>query len=234
MIILREDKGSALSHSEMDNNLKELRDGVALMVPKEKTYGIKLDSQGTPGFGWHDLQCGIHVPDYTAPNAPTLTTFVGGIIQPEYEVNDECQIFAHMPHDYLMGSDVFIHVHWSHNSALVTGGSVTFGWELTYAKGHGQGAFGTPITVVEFQNANTTQRQHMICEAPISISGGSANLLDTDDIEVDGILFGRFYISSNDLTVSAGGLPGIFVHEIDIHYQSTGVPTKQRAPDFWT
>jgi len=83
------------------------------------------------------------------------------------------------------------------------------------------------------QAANTTRYQHMIAETALSISGGSGTQLDTDLIEVDGLLFCRLYLDSNDLTDSVAP-PDPFVHFVDIHYQSTGVPTKNRAPDFWT
>jgi hypothetical protein len=87
---------------------------------------------------------------------------------------------------------------------------------------------------VEQQNALATQYMHMVCEAPASIPGGSANLLDTDDIEVDGMVFGRVYLVANNITVSGGAVPDVFLHQVDIHYQSTNVATKQRSPDFWT
>ena len=74
----------------------------------------------------------------------------------------------------------------------------------------------------------------MIAEGGASVSGGSATQLDTDNLETDGLILGRMYVDSNDITVSGGGVPEPFIHFVDIHYQSTGVGTKQRAPDFWT
>lgn len=233
-ITTRAGKGAELTHAELDENFTDLRDGIGAMVPKDRDAGIRVDSQGDPSYGWHDLRGRLFVPDYSAPNAPTLATYIGGIEEHLLAVGDQMQVRHHIPHDYLMGSNLFIHAHWSHNAANVTGGSVTWGFELTYAKGHNQGAFGNPIIITEFQSASATQRQHMICEAPVSIPGGSANLLDTDAIEVDGLVFGRVYLVANNLTVSSGQVPDVFLHEVDIHYQSTNVATKQRAPDFWT
>lgn len=229
-VILRSEKGSELTHSELDQNFDDLRKGVGARVPKGRDDGIRIEA----AFGWHDLRGRLFVPDQTDPNAPVYSPFVGNIQQYLFVEDTEIQVGFHIPHDYVMGSDLFMHVHWSHNSSLVTGGSVTWGFELTYAKGHNQAAFTAPVLVTEVQTASTTALQHMVCEAPISISGGSANLLDTDDLEVDGLVFGRIYLVSNDLVVSSGLPPGVFLHESDLHYQSTNVATKNRTPDFWT
>jgi hypothetical protein len=232
-ITTRAGKGAALTHTELDTNFTDLRDGVALAVPKTAGSGLKVDSLGTPTFGWQDLLGTFFVPDITALTAPNYATFRGGIKQWQFAVNDEASVLFHLPHDYVPGSDIHVHVHWSHGSSLVTGGTLTWGFELSYAKGHNQAAFAAPITVVEIQAASTTAFQHMICEAPASIAGGSANLLNTSLLEVDGILTGRLYLATNALTVSSGPVPDIFAHTVDIHYQSTGVATKNRAPNFY-
>lgn len=232
-ITTRAGKGTALTHDELDENFTDLRDGVDAKVPKDKGTGIKVDSQGTPTFGWHDLIGEVFVPNEAAPNAPSWDTYIGGLKQYQFQVNDEAQVVYHLPHDYLPSSQIFVHTHWSHNSPNVTGGSVTWGFELTYAKGHNQGAFSLPINIVEVQNASTTAHQHMVCEAPASVDGGAANLLDTLLLETDGIIVGRIYLVSNNLTVSSGPIPDVFLHTADIHYQSTSVPTKNRLPDFW-
>jgi hypothetical protein len=234
MIRTRAAKGAALTHAEADENFTDLRDGVNAMVPKTKGEGIRLGPNGAETFGWHDIIGAVFVHDPADPLAPDYATFVGGIKQYRFEVNDEAELLFHLPHDYTPGTDIYIHAHWSHDSALVTGGSVTWGFELTYAKGHNQAAFGPTITIVELQNASLVQRQHMVCEAPASISGGSASLLDTADIEADGLVFGRVYLATNAITVASGPVPSPFLHTVDIHYQSTAMPTKQRSPDFWT
>ncbi len=230
----RASKGSALTHAELDENMTDLRDGVDLRIPKTKGKGLKVDSLGTPSFPWKDIVGFMHVHDQTDPLAPDFATYIGGIRQYQFAVSDEAQLMFHLPHDYLPGSNIFVHAHWSHAGALVTGGTVTWGFELTFAKGHNQAAFGPTINVVEMQSASVVPYQHMICEAPASIQGGSANLLDTDVLETDGLLFGRIYLVQNNITVSGGGVPQPFAHTVDIHYQSTGVGTKSRAPDFWT
>ena len=232
-ITTRAGKGSELTHAELDTNFTDLRDGLALMVPKVQNSGIKVDSLGTPTYPWVDLLGHIEV-DPLSPNNSVYSAFLGGIKAHQFIEGSEAYIHYHLPHDYVMGSNVFIHVHWLHNSSLVTGGSVTWGMEVTYAKGHNQGAFITPISVSVIQAASTIANQHMIAETALSVQGGSPVQLDTDILEPDGVIMCRLYCDSNDMTVSSGLVPAPFVLTADLHYQSTSIGTKQRSPDFWT
>lgn len=232
-IITRAAKGSALSHAEMDNNFTELNEApFGRLYPGTIGTGIQLDPSD-PQWGWHDLLATGFI-DPNSVNQPSFATFRGGITEFQFAENDEMLARWHMPHDYAPGTDVFIHVHYSFDSTLITGGTTTWSWETTYAKGHDQSAFTAAKTVSVTQNASTIQYQHMVAETALSVSGGSATQLDTDDMETDGVILCRFYLNSNDVTVSGGGVPAPFVHFVDIHYQSTGIPTKNRAPSFWT
>jgi hypothetical protein len=217
----------------MDTNFTDLRDGIGgLQIPKTQNTGIKVDSLGTPTFAWHDLTATLYAASGGQP--ATFNTYRNGIRQWQFVAeSDELFCDFHLPHDYDIGTDLHIHVHWSHASATVTGGSVTWAFELTYAKGHDQGAFPASKTVTVQQNASTTQYQHMVAETTATTVGGSGTQFDTDDMEPDGLLICRFYLDSNDITDSVV-VPDPFVHAVDVHYQSTGVGTKAKVPDFWT
>lgn len=229
-IITRESKGAALTHSEMDNNIVELRDiPNGKVYPKESGTGIKIDT-ASPDYGWHDLIGNLHV--YNEVGDATRTVYRGGIKALQFVENESAYIDFHIPHDYAVGTPIYIHAHWSHNSTLVTGGSCTFGFELMYAKGHDQDVFNTPVNVSVVQNASTQQYRHMVAETMASDNGGSAVSLDTNLLEVDGIFQCRVYLDSNDIT-SSGAVPNPFIHSVDIHYQSTGLATKNKAPNFY-
>lgn len=165
---------------------------------------------------------------------PTDAIYVGTMRNLQFAVNDEVTINFHIPHDYVPGSDIFLHPHWSHTATTVTGGSLTWGYEMIYAKGHNQAAFpGTSVSGTFTSPASITQRQHIITDYQISAASPSASQIDSDELEPDGILIVRFYLSANNITVSGGGVPAPFVHFVDIHYQTTNLPTKQRAPNFY-
>lgn len=233
-ITLRSVKGSALTHAELDTNFTDLRDGVNLMVPKTAGSGIKVDSLGTPTYPWHDLHSTLHTDANATATMPSFVPYRGGIKSRQFDVNDEAFIEFHLPHDYVMGSEIFIHSHWSHNSTLVTGGSVSWTFELSYAKGHNQAAFTAPINVTVTQNPSTTQYQHMVAETSMTSATGSATSFAVGLMEPDGVLMCRVYLSANNLTVSSGVAPAPFLHFVDLHYQSTSVGTKNKMPNFWT
>lgn len=231
-VITRAEKGSELSWNELDGNFDDLRKGRSAAVPKAKTAGIKTDSEGTPSYPWHDLPGHLQV--YGDAGDAVRMPYQGGIKALQFSLSDSAFVDFHIPHDYVMGSDIFVHAHWSHAGTLVTGGSITLGFEFIYAKGHNQAAFSAPKTESVIQNASTAQYRHMIAETQLSTAGGSATQVDTADLEVDGLIQCRVYLDSNDITVSGGGVPEPYIHAVDIHYQSMSIGTKQRTPDFWT
>jgi hypothetical protein len=232
-IITREGKGAALTHEEMDNNFIEL-DTIpnGKVFPNTKGVGIEI-SGTTSDFGWHDLIGQLYNVEEDV-NAAQYNPYIGGVRNYQFVEGHEAFVNFHVPHDYLPGSEIYVHAHWSHNSTVVTGGTATWVFETIYAKGHNQGAFQTPVLISVLQAASPIQRQHLIAETVGSVDGGSAVLLNTLDLEVDGIIQIRLYLDSNDIATSNATVVNPFVHFVDIHYQSTGLPTKNKAPDFWT
>lgn len=230
-IITRAGKGSALTHTEMDTNFTELDTRPTGQVyPAASGVGIKVDN-ASPDWGWHDIVGFLFIEN--GGSSPDYNIYRGGIKAYQFtEQVDESFIDFHMPHDYVPGTDLYMHAHWSHNSPILASGSVTFGFEIMYAKGHDQAAFGEPVIATILQTANTTPYQHLIAETLITSDGGSANTLDVNQMEVDGILQCRVYVDSND-THSVSGVVEPFIHFVDIHYQSTNLPTKNKAPNFY-
>lgn len=227
-ITTRQSKGQSLTNAEMDENITDLRDKPEGQVyPKTSGIGLKLDN-ASPDWGWHDL-LGVVRLGGTA-NDPVYAAYQGNILQPQFDVGDEVYIEFHMPHDYAPGTDVFIHAHWSHNSALVTTGGVQANFEVSYAKGHNQAAFATPVIVSVSENASPIRYQHMVTEGQLSAALGAGGVIPTENLEVDGLFLCRVELTGN--TMDGGAKP--FMHAVDIHYQSTGLPTKQKSPDFWT
>lgn len=229
-IITRAGKGSPLSHNEMDTNFTDLRDGVDAKVVAQG--GVKVDSQGTPVYGWLDLQGQLTVAA-SGPTAPSYGAWIDGIDQLQFDVNDEINVAYTFPHDYMPNTDIFVYVSWSHNSALVTGGSVTWVFRRTYSKSYGQSAFATPKDLTFTQNASSVQYRLMESEQQGFTPGGSATMFDTAQLEPGGMVIGRLYLAANNITVSAGQVPQPFVHRIGVHYRSRAVGTKNRQVPLW-
>jgi hypothetical protein len=204
-------------------------------LPKTSGTGIKVD-QTTPTFPWHDI-IGPVVPKATGAGHPTRTLYRGtNLYQFAFAANDVADYTFHVPHDYVPGTDLYIHVHWSHNGTAING-TATFDFYTTYAKGHNASSNGNfaaeknvSVSYATVDVATTPQYRHRIDEVQLSSNGGSATLIDSAIIEPDGLLFGLIKVSSLP-TITGGNL---FIHTVDLHYQSTAIGTKQKSPPFWT
>ncbi len=204
------------------------------VIPKTSGLGIKLDL-ATPTFGFRDLLGEVFARN-TGATKPSRATWKGGLMGFQFGVSDEEEFEYHITHDYVPGTDIFLHIHWGHNGTLVTGGTCSFSYEMSYAKGHGQGVFGANVTgTIVSDTALVGPFTHELSEAQVSVSGASGTQIDTDDLEPDGVIKLALTLSANNLTVSGGGVPDPFIHYVDIHYQTTGVMgTKDKVPDFYT
>ncbi|KKN52318.1 hypothetical protein LCGC14_0614190, partial [marine sediment metagenome] len=202
-----------------------------IVLPKTTGTGIKVEV-ATPTFPWRDLLGELFARN-TGANKPSRATYIGNITQAQFAAGKEEEFEYHIPHDYVAGTDIHLHVHWSHTGATVNGGSLVFTYEISYSKSHNQTAFPDSITDTFTGNASSTQRQQILTEVQISAASPSATQIDSDDLEPDGVLLLLFTMTTNNITVSGGGVPDPFIHYVDIHYQSTGVGTKEKAPDFY-
>lgn len=212
------------------NSITEILDTGDIVVPKTSGIGIKVDVT-TPTFGWRDLRAEIRTRGVGGTD-PNDTIYRGNLKAYSFDVNDEAWIEFHIPHDYVKGTDIFLHYHWSHNSTVVTGGTITIDADVSYAKGHDQAAFPAEVTPTLSPTASTTQYQHMVSEVQLSAISPSASQIDTDDLEPDGLILARICLTANNIT-SSGAVPDPFIHEVDIHYQSTNIATKSNTPDFY-
>jgi hypothetical protein len=206
-----------------------------LELPKAPGIGLKVDVVN-PTFGWRDLLGEIN-PRSTGPGRPTLSVFRGGSTREfAFSAGDEMDFSFHVPHDYVPGTDVFSHVHWAHNGTAISG-NIVWDFFTTYSKGHGQAAFpaekNLTLTYSTVNIATTPRYQHRIDEIQLSVPGGSATEIDTDLLEPDGVIL--MHINQTTIPAITGGSPNDpFILFVDIHYQSTGMATKKKSPDFYT
>jgi len=140
---------------------------------------------------------------------------------------NECFANFHMGHDYIPGSMVYPHVHWSPNTTA--SGVVRWGIEYTWARRHdstGQTHFPATNTLyidVDIE-AGGHQYGHMVNESPDGFG------IPGDTIEVDSIIMCRFF---RDATHVNDTFPdSAFLLSVDIHYQSLVKTTPSRFPPF--
>jgi hypothetical protein len=140
-----------------------------------------------------------------------------------------------MPHDWAPGTDLYLHVHWGHNGTAISGNMV-FTCNVSYAKGHDQANFSAEISPTITYNtvdiATTPQYRHRIDEIQLSAAAPSATQLDTDDLEVDGLIFVN--IEATTIPTITGGSPNEpFLFTLDLHYQANYIGTLNKAPNFY-
>ena len=183
--------------------------------------------------GWKDLLGAVR-PKITGAGSPTLAVLTGNVKAFNYAVGEEGDNDYHLPHDYLPGSDLFLHPHWTHNGTNISG-SFAMDIFMTYAKGHQQASFHAEkiltITDSALTIANTPSLFHRIPEMQMSTPGGSASQLDTDILEVDGMIILHYDVTAIPTITGGTGKP--FILTLDIHYQSTNLTTPQKAPNFY-
>lgn len=205
--------------------------GSDLIIPKTSGVGIKVDTT-SPTYPWHDI-IGAVLPDPGGGTAPARAVYRSGVYGYRFINNDECDFIFHIPHDYAVGTDLFWHLHWSHNGTNISG-TFTASCSVTYSKGHNQDLFAAPVTSTITYNTvditTTPQYRHRIDEVQLSAASPSASQIDTDNIEIDGLVLISLQITS--IPSVTGG--NVFIHTGDLHYQSTNIGTKGKAPNFYT
>jgi hypothetical protein len=210
----------------------------SLVLPKTSGSGSKVDTT-TPTYGFRDL-LGPIIPGVGGSVAPAFTTYRGGNAKAyAFDTGDKIdQIVYHIPHDYVPGTDIFMHPHWGHNGTAISG-SLIIDWHSTYSKGHNQASQvfhaekNLTQTISTPDVATFPQYGHFLNDIQMSVSGGSATLLDSDLFEPDGIIMVAMILTTKPTITgsAASNLPYIFT--ADIHYQSTNMATKAKAPDFY-
>jgi hypothetical protein len=205
-----------------------------IVMPKTAGVGIKVD-QAVATFPWRDMEGQVRM-DPAGVDAPQLSNLISTVRAYSFAAADKIDSAFHIPHDYLPGSDLFIHIHWTHNGATITG-NFQAALRYSYAKGHNQANFGAmktqDILYATVNIATTPALRHRVDEIQLSSNGGSVTLLDSAQIEVDGLLV----VSLEQLAIPTitGGAPNEpFILAVDLHYQTTNVGTKQKSPPFWT
>lgn len=198
---------------------RDVRMAGNIIIPSTSGIGMKINDT-TPDWGWNDL-IGV-VETKGGGTEPTWATIDSGPFYAyKFSVNDECWIVYHVKHDYAPGTDIYFHVHWMPDGTDAN----SVKWQYTYsiAKGHQQSQFDTTgTTITSEQSPEGTAYEHQISETAA---------VSSTELEVDCLI--RLHLKR----ITNGGTNNtddIFVDTADIHYQSTNIATKNKAPNFYT
>ncbi len=203
-------------------------------------YGAIITSSGSGGSSfsqkvWKDL-IGSVVAQGSGVGWPSWSLFRGTSVDGyAFGVGEGVNFTFHIPHDYALGTDLFVHAHWSHNGTAISG-NMQWNFEYSYAKGHNQEIFSTPKTGSISYNtvdiATTPRYVHRVDEVQLSSATPSASQIDSSLIEPDGIILMHF--EAGAIPTITGGAPNEpFLFTVDIHYQADLEGTKNKAPNFY-
>jgi len=203
-------------------NTTDLALGGFLTLPKAAGSGIKVDELA-PAYGWRDLTAPVDVRGVGA-NDPTFAVYTGTTMR-AYQFSattmQEAFFVFHVPHDWVPGTDIYFHAHWSNAATAPNTGNVVWKFDYTFAKGFGQEAFPAVQTVEVIAPCPAVRYTHNVSET-------TAVTIST--MEVDGLIMVRGYRdAANALDTCTDA---VFLHTMDIHYQSTNMATKNKAPNF--
>lgn len=195
-----------------------------LTIGGQTGVGIKLDTVGET-FGWHDILGHINSRGSGAAD-PTFNIYTGTVMRCyEFSASVEQEIFIvfHIPHDYVPSTDIFLHSHWSNAAAVPNTGNVVWGFDYSYSKGFNQEAFPAFQTVLVTQACPAQRYRHNVAET-VAITIPTL-------MEPDGIILCRGYRKAADAADTC--TDAVFLHTMDVHYQSTNLATKNKAPNFY-
>lgn len=196
--------------------------GDNLIMQKTTGKGIKVDEL-SPAFGYRDITADIVLrgigtdPTWSQIDA---TVFYGY----KFIIGKKAYLVFHVPHDYVPGSDIFIHVHFLTNYVGVNKDQPVK-WQFTtaFAKGYNRGAFNLGSPNVTTAEATPTQLyDHCIAE------NGAITLTD---LEVDSLIMVELERITNGGTDNTDD---VFVLTADVHYMSNDLATKDKNYPFYT
>jgi len=175
--------------------------------------------QDTAPAGWRDMMISLSVAA-TGAGTPAMAAFgpTGTIKQRSFGIGDSVYVVTHVDHDILVGSTCYPHIHWSTDGTNVQ----PVKWQLSYtiAKGHNQENFPADTIITMEEAAHGSAWRHMITE-------DAAGFVVP---EIDSLLIAELKRITNGGTDNVDTVFGLFM---DLHYQTDGMSTVNRAPNFY-
>ena len=219
----------SMSYNPIENQSQQL------VLSKASSAGIKVDKV-SPTYPWRDIVWPIIVRAW-GWSAPVLSAFQWGVqLDYAFNTNDVIDnIVWHIDHDW-DGGDIHAHLHRGQNGTAISWNFIVERY-VTVAKWHQQGIFWPEKTIVQTIACNIgtfPRRQHNISEFQLSNVGGDATHIDRALLEPDSLIKAAIKITTIPTITWSASLNRPFIFTADGHYQSTGVGSKNKAPNFYS
>lgn len=203
-----------------DKKISELTDGGAIKHTDEMVV-VRAGSNVKANMvrvGYEDLKpTGGHTPGGVAGPSTVNSFGIHELLEYPGGTNKRATYIYHLPHDFVEGTDMFIHVHHA-PSAAVPAGQVDWKIHCQYAQGYGFGAYSaTDMTeTISIDLTGIAQYTHLIAEGLAINDASVGSVLRTDGI---------FVVTLERLASTDTSTGDQIFFEMDMHYQSDGTKT---------
>lgn len=172
--------------------------------------GLKIDGPITLTVPvWDDLRVPLNQGKTAGVNVPIFEEIASsGVYAYNFDDGDEIWFATQMPHSYMLGEDIFPHVHWGPETDSSPADNVGLGLECSWTNLGGDVDSTTVYTRVVSTGVDN-QYAHLLHDVPDGGWDGSS--YDT----LSALILCRFYRFAAAVDNYAGG---IFAYEIDFHY----------------
>lgn len=166
-------------------------------------------------------------------SAPTLTTFIGNMKLYAFPgtgvVTKDVLSTTHILHGIKPGSDITLHVHWSHTEGSATASGATVVWqaEWTLARGYEAGTYGDPAspsvscgTLSVTSTCASSQYVHHIT------NDDKMTVASNVELEPDSVFILRLFRDPTHASDTFAG--NAFLIQMDFHYQRDRLGTIER------
>ena len=185
-----------------------------------------LENQNRYGAGWADLTAILNNSNAAGLSPPAWKSMgANGHYGLHFTAGESAFCVFHVPHGWA-GTLSYPHVHFLVDIALTAGDTIT--WKLHYTvarRGHehhtGESLTGarTTLTLTYTADGNEVAGEHIVIEDDTQT---------IDMLEVDALVIMEVEMDAATVT----GTEEIFGLMCDIHYESDGMLTKEKAPKF--
>ena len=174
---------------------------------------------------WDDLRVvpgsfdrpGVSDPTIVAvqPSGSGTTTYLY-----QFAVNNIASFTLQLPHTYLVGSDLYAHIHWTPAGRGVTEDGATVGWKIDYTWANINGTFGAMTTLDLSDASNGTDWAHQMTPQKV-IAGDGKRISSMLICNVK-----RTDTGTDDTWAGSGSGNLPLLLEIDFHYQSDSIGSR--------
>jgi hypothetical protein len=193
--------------------------------------GIQVYRNQLKNYVWRDKE-GLIIPDANK----SLTLFNTANYGYKLDEGESVACLFHMPHEWVQGSDIYLHPHWGHNGTGLSGNWV---WTVNLSYAHRAAAGSSavpvfaetdsaPISITSPTMTTHPRYCHAVNEILIANKGATGGaLLDTNQMATDGIILATFTLTTEP-TIGTGHT---YFFTGDLHYQANPFGTSQKDPD---